>query len=256
MLIDTLLQQWPLVLAAALAGSVLTALLAWLLFYLQQKKWQITVADQLEDSIQQRTLELQITLTELAEKNKLLEQQNTLDALTGVRNRAFFDQKLNAEIKRSRRERSTLGLLMIDIDHFKAINDKHGHLVGDLVIKQVAHRLQQELKRSTVHLCRYGGEEFAIILPNTEIEGALVLAEQLRLRLASEPIRHQELELFVSSSIGCYAAVAEIHSVSTDFIQAADTALYQAKHQGRNRVVSSALSQPEITVQETPDESV
>lgn len=254
--INALLQHWPVLLTTALCGALLSALVAWLLFYLQQKKWQQNVADQLEDSIQQRTLELQITLTELADKNKLLEQQSTRDALTGARNRAFFDQKMSAEIKRSRRERSSLGLLMIDIDHFKAINDSHGHLVGDLVIKEVAHRLQQELKRSTDHLCRYGGEEFGIILPNTDLEGAIVLAEQLRLSLAAEPVRHEELQLTISASIGCYAAVADIQSVSADYIQAADTALYQAKHQGRNRVVPSALPQPDITAQEIPDESV
>ncbi|MBU0913320.1 MAG: GGDEF domain-containing protein [Gammaproteobacteria bacterium] len=243
MTIDLLLQQWPALLCGAVAGILLTALLAWLLFCLQQKKWQLNVADQLEDSIQQRTLELQITLTELADKNKQLEQQNTRDALTGIRNRAFFDQKMNAEIKRSRRERSTLGLLMIDIDHFKSINDNHGHLVGDLVIKEVASRLQQELKRSTDHLCRYGGEEFAIILPNTDIEGAMQLAEQLRLCLTASPVQHEELELSISASIGCYAAVAEISSISVDYIQAADIALYQAKNEGRNKVICSTLSQ-------------
>jgi diguanylate cyclase (GGDEF)-like protein len=255
-LINTLLLHWPVLLTGVAAGAVLSALLACLLFYLQQKKWQLNVADQLEDSIQQRTLELQITLTELADKNKQLEQQSTRDALTGVRNRAFFDQKLSAEIKRSRRERSTLGLLMIDIDHFKAFNDNHGHLVGDLVIKEVAKCLQQELKRSTDHLCRYGGEEFAIILPNTDKEGALLLAEQVRLCLANHRIQHEELELSISVSIGCYAAVAEINSVSADYIQAADTALYQAKNEGRNKVVCSALSHSVITEQETPDESV
>jgi diguanylate cyclase (GGDEF)-like protein len=248
--------NWQQLLIGFTCGVVLTALLAWVLFYLQQKKWQLNVADQLEDSIQQRTLELQITLTELADKNKQLEQQSTRDALTGVRNRAFFDQKLSAEIKRSRRERSTLGLLMIDIDHFKAINDNHGHLVGDLVIKEVANCLQQELKRSTDHLCRYGGEEFAIILPNTDNEGARVLAEQVRLCLANQRIQYEDLELSVTVSIGCYAAVAEINSNSADYIQAADTALYQAKHEGRNKVVCSALSHSVITEQETPDESV
>lgn len=248
--------NWQQLLIGFGVGAILTALLAWLLFYLQQKKWQLNVADQLEDSIQQRTLELQITLTELADKNKQLEQQSTRDALTGVRNRAFFDQKLSAEIKRSRRERSTLGLLMIDIDHFKAFNDNHGHLVGDLVIKEVAKCLQHELKRSTDHLCRYGGEEFAIILPNTDTEGALLLAEQVRLCLANHRIQHEELELSISVSIGCYAAVAEINSVSTDYIQAADIALYQAKNEGRNKVVCSALSHSVITEQETPDESV
>jgi diguanylate cyclase (GGDEF)-like protein len=246
--------HWQQLLIGFGAGAVFTALLAWLLFYLQQKKWQLNVADQLEDSIQQRTLELQITLTELADKNKLLEQQSTRDALTGVRNRAFFDQKLSAEIKRSRRERSTLGLLMIDIDHFKAFNDNHGHLVGDLVIKEVANCLQQELKRSTDHLCRYGGEEFAIILPNTDTDGAMVLAEQVRLSLENQRIQYEELELSISVSIGCYAAVAEVSSTNADYIQAADIALYQAKNEGRNRVVCS----PEVVipVQETPDESV
>lgn len=244
--------NWQQLLIGFGAGAILTALLAWLLFYLQQKKWQLNVADQLEDSIQQRTLELQITLTELADKNKQLEQQNTRDALTGIRNRAFFDQKINAEIKRSRRERTTLGLLMIDIDHFKSINDGYGHLVGDLVIKEVASRLQHELRRSTDHLCRYGGEEFAIILPNTEIEGALVLAEQLRLCLTASPVRHEALELPISASIGCYAAVAEVSSSSVDYIQAADIALYQAKNEGRNRVVSASA----LSTQETPDESV
>ncbi|WP_233009925.1 GGDEF domain-containing protein [Rheinheimera faecalis] len=246
--------HWQQLLIGFGAGAVFTALLAWLLFYLQQKKWQLNVADQLEDSIQQRTLELQITLTELADKNKLLEQQSTRDALTGVRNRAFFDQKLSAEIKRSRRERSTLGLLMIDIDHFKAFNDNHGHLVGDLVIKEVANCLQQELKRSTDHLCRYGGEEFAIILPNTDKDGAMVLAEQVRLCLENQRIQYEELELSISVSIGCYAAVAEISSTNAEYIQAADIALYQAKNEGRNRVVCS----PEVVipVQETPDESV
>ena len=247
---------WHYLLAGFASGIVISALLAWLLFYLQQKKWQQTVADQLEDSIQQRTLELQITLTELAEKNKLLEQQNTRDALTGVGNRAFFDQKLNAEIKRSRRERSTLALLMIDIDHFKSFNDNHGHLIGDLVIKEVATVLQQELKRSTDHLCRYGGEEFAIILPNTDIDGAAVLAEHIRLCLQSKQIHYEELELSISVSIGCYAAIADVSSVSTNYIQAADAALYEAKNQGRNKVVCSALSQIVIQEQETPDESV
>ncbi len=130
---------------------------------------------------------------------------------------------------------------MIDIDHFKAFNDNHGHLVGDLVIKEVAKCLQQELKRSTDHLCRYGGEEFAIILPNTDKEGALLLAEQLRLCLDNHRIQHEELELSISVSIGCYAAVAEINSVSADYIQAADTALYQAKNEGRIRWYVSSL---------------
>ncbi|MFC4653655.1 GGDEF domain-containing protein [Rheinheimera marina] len=243
-------QQWQGMLAGFAFAGVLIALLAWALFVWQQRRWQQNVADELEEKIQQRTLELQITLNELADKNRQLEQQNTLDALTGIRNRAFFDQKLIAELKRCRRERSYLSLLMIDIDHFKAINDQHGHLVGDAVIQQVAQCIQSHLKRSSDHLCRYGGEEFALILPNTNSEGAMQLAELVRQDLASSQVNYQQLALLIHASIGCYTAIPEPQQTSSDFIQAADAALYQAKHTGRNKVVCSELSQHEIAEQE------
>ncbi len=86
-------------------------------------------------------------------------------------NRAYFDKKFQAELKRSRREKRPLALVMLDIDHFKLINDTYGHLAGDAVIRGVAQRIQDLLKRSSDNVCRYGGEEFALILPNTDADG-------------------------------------------------------------------------------------
>jgi len=204
--------------------------------YRRQLRWQHDTAERLEDSIQTRTFELQVALNELADKNRILEEQNTLDALSGVRNRAYFDKKILAELKRSRREQRPLALVMLDIDHFKQINDNHGHLAGDAVIRGVAQRIQDLLKRSSDYVCRYGGEEFALILPNTDGEGVLALAEQIRQSIAEQPFATEIGDLSVKISAGCFASIAGPEMVSTDFIHAADQALYQAKTAGRNQV--------------------
>jgi diguanylate cyclase (GGDEF)-like protein len=215
--------------------------------YRRQLRWQRDTAERLEDSIQTRTFELQVALNELADKNRILEEQNTLDALSGVRNRAYFDKKILAELKRSRREQRPLALVMLDIDHFKQINDNHGHLAGDAVIRGVAQRIQDLLKRSSDHICRYGGEEFALILPNTDADGAFVLAEQIRHNIAERPFSTEIGELAVQISAGCFASVAGPEMVSTDFIHAADQALYLAKTSGRNQVKLSMAAVVEAT---------
>jgi diguanylate cyclase (GGDEF)-like protein len=215
--------------------------------YRRQLRWQRDTAERLEDSIQTRTFELQVALNELADKNRILEEQNTLDALSGVRNRAYFDKKILAELKRSRREQGPLALVMLDIDHFKQINDNHGHLAGDAVIRGVAQRIQNLLKRSSDHVCRYGGEEFALILPNTDAEGVLALAEQIRLSIADAPFDTEIGPLAVQISAGCFASIAGPEMVSTDFIHAADQALYQAKTAGRNQVKLSMAAVVEAT---------
>lgn len=224
------------------AWVLLTIAVYSLTVHRRQLKWQEETAGALEDAIQSRTLELQATLSELAEKNKALEEQNTRDALTGVRNRAYFDKKLQAEMKRSRREQRPLGLIMLDIDHFKKINDHHGHVAGDAVIRGVASRISQQLKRSSDQVCRYGGEEFAIILPNTDIEGVKTLAEQIRSVIADSALPTDIGDLAATISAGCYSAVAEADMASTHFTEAADRALYQAKDAGRNQVHASAAS--------------
>ena len=251
---------WLFALLISLSFSIGAALCA-LVVYRKQLIWQRETAERLEDSIQSRTLELQVALTELGEKNRALEEQNTLDALSGVRNRAYFDKKIQAEMKRSRREQRPLALVMLDIDHFKQINDQYGHLAGDAVIRGVAQRIQSLLKRSSDHVCRYGGEEFALILPNTDAEGVVTLAEQIRQSIAEQPFETEIGALPVHISAGCYAAVAESEMVSTDYIQAADQALYSAKHGGRNQVqlapspaLAASDSEPD-PIEGTADES-
>ena len=229
---------------ALLLGVLLGHASCTLWLYRRQRKWQKETEETLEDNIQARTLELQFALTELAEKNKALEEQTTLDALSGVRNRAYFDKKIQAEIKRSRREQRPLSLVMLDIDHFKQINDNHGHLAGDAVIRGVAQRIQAQLKRSSDHICRYGGEEFALILPNTDADGVLAFAEQIRASIAATPFDTEIGPLAVQISAGCYAMTADAAMVSTDYIQAADAALYQAKQAGRNQVLLHDSAQP------------
>lgn len=193
-------------------------------------RWQRTAAE-LESELRSHSFELQITLEELAEKNQQLQQQTERDALSGVYNRAYFDRQLRAELKRSRREQRPLALVLLDIDHFKHVNDNHGHVAGDQVIKKVARLMQQQLKRPADKLCRYGGEEFALILPNTLTEGAAILAEQIRQQLAADLQQPA-----VTLSAGCYAAVPHSDSDSDEFINFADKALYQAKASGRNQV--------------------
>ena len=143
-------------------------------------------------------------------------------------------------------------VLFGDLDHFKQINDNHGHLAGDAVIRGVAQRIQDLLKRSSDYVCRYGGEEFALILPNTDGEGVLALAEQIRLSIADQPFTTEIGDLAVNISAGCFASIAGPEMVSTDFIHAADQALYQAKTAGRNQVKLSmaAVVEPTAVVAE------
>lgn len=213
------------------------------LSYLHRKhiRW---LESELEATLSERTLELQITLQELADKNQQLETQSTTDSLSGVKNRAYFERKMQAEINRSRREQRPLGLVLLDIDHFKRVNDDYGHLAGDQVIRQVAGLLQSQLKRTSDIVCRYGGEEFALILPNTDTDGASQVAERIRHLLAEKPLPVQQHQLAITLSAGCFAAIANADSSIEVYVHYADKALYQAKHQGRNRV----QSHPSITV--------
>jgi diguanylate cyclase (GGDEF)-like protein len=231
---------------AAVSGLVLGAIVvsAWLIY--KYRRHIERMEAQLDNIIQERTLELQITLQELAEKNQLLQAQSTTDALSGVRNRAYFDQKIAAELNRSRREQRSLAVVLLDIDFFKQVNDDFGHLAGDQVIRQVAGLIQSNLKRCSDHVCRYGGEEFALILPNTDVEGALEVAERIRSMLAAEALQVEDHQLTITISAGCYAATAQADSSPEYYIHCADKALYQAKNAGRNRAISypSLISTP------------
>jgi diguanylate cyclase (GGDEF)-like protein len=193
--------------------------------------------EDLESSIDERTFELQVTLRELEEKNRALEKLNMEDALTKVKNRRYFDKRIMMEVRRSRREQTTLSVIMLDIDHFKKINDTYGHLVGDQAICAVAEQIQQHLKRPHDEVFRYGGEEFVLLLPNTRVEGAIELAELIRSDLEKFKLSVGDTSLTMTISAGIHSAIPNDSKNPTIFTDFADKALYKAKQQGRNRVV-------------------
>lgn len=214
----------------------------------QEMILQQETQDLLEMHVQERTLELNIALQELEEANRELEKKNTLDELSGLYNRRFYDQKIMAEYRRSKRNLTSLSLVIIDIDHFKRVNDNYGHLAGDQCITWVAKQIMQCLKRPADICCRYGGEEFCLILPETNGEGARLLAETIRASIAEHKFVYQNetLDLTVSCGLATYDQqnrVSPEHIFST-----ADQALYQAKQNGRNQLQTLFLSDLDITL--------
>lgn len=199
--------------------------------------------EHLEIHVQQRTMELNIAFQELEELNKELAEKTTIDDLTGLNNRRFYDQKIQAEFRRSRRNLTPLSLVVLDIDHFKSVNDSFGHLVGDQCLTWLATKLKKALKRSTDIGCRYGGEEFCLILPETDEKGAIAIAEEFRKNIESSAVelKDRSINLTVSCGITTYTQQADV-TVESIF-NAADKALYAAKQQGRNQVKTQSLIQ-------------
>jgi two-component system cell cycle response regulator len=160
----------------------------------------------------------------------------TMDGMTQVHNRRYFDEQMDREISRSRRYERVLSLVMIDIDHFKKVNDQHGHLAGDYVLKQLASTVRSRIRREDV-FARYGGEEFAIILPEIDLKGARMFAEKLRQLVAKQEFNFDKNPIPVTVSVGV-AMLGQAHREPGDLIRTADEKLYEAKSSGRNRVCS------------------
>jgi diguanylate cyclase (GGDEF)-like protein len=171
----------------------------------------------------------------LASRVSELQRQSLTDPLTKLANRRFFDDKLEQEFARAAKAGTPLGLLMIDIDHFKQFNDRYGHTKGDEVLRVVAKRLRDGLRRKHV-ICRFGGEEFAVLLPGAGGEDAAQLAEQLRHSIEASPVD----DVVVTVSVGTASTLDSRYVHHSEFFGAADSALYRAKEQGRNRVVRYA----------------
>jgi diguanylate cyclase (GGDEF)-like protein len=156
------------------------------------------------------------------------------DALTGCFNRAHALEVFDAEIRRARRSKLPLSLIMFDLDNFKEINDRHGHLCGDAVLAAIGARMKAELRGSDLK-CRYGGDEFMVILPDTPLAGAKQVSENLRLAVESHPITWNSEHINLTASFG----VGVVNPTDQDpltVIARADAALYRAKNQGRNDV--------------------
>jgi diguanylate cyclase (GGDEF)-like protein len=155
------------------------------------------------------------------------------DGLTRVHNRRYLDEFLEREISRAARHGRPLALALLDIDHFKLLNDEHGHLVGDDVLRELALRVSRRVRKEEL-LARYGGEEFAIVIPEMGLEKARLFCQRVCQEIGEEPFEMQGLRLTVTLSIG--VAALEPDETRTQLVNGADEALYRAKDAGRNRV--------------------
>ncbi len=199
---------------------------------------------QLEEEIGSRTAELVRAKDKLQQMNASLTQQVTTDALTGISSRRHFDTTLQRLLRDALAKRQSLSMLFIDIDHFKAYNDRYGHTKGDECLGFVARRIEANLYRSADSVARYGGEEFGVLLPNTDIGGAMALAERLRESVVRLKIRNEGAPgpglVTVSVGVTTLPAHGEFmrESVTPQLVIAnADRALYQAKENGRNQCI-------------------
>ncbi|TYQ28342.1 diguanylate cyclase [Pseudanabaena sp. UWO311] len=199
----------------------------------------------------QISLDRQLVLE--AEKRALLENRNAelerqteeaylranTDGLTQVSNRRCFDDRLQKEWQRLRREQTWLSLILIDIDYFKNYNDFYGHLSGDDCLIQVAQTAAKQLKRPDDLFARYGGEEFIVLLPNTEIDGAIAVAESIQEAIRNLNIPHEDSKIneIVTISMGLSSLIPTSDKSSEHLIALSDKALYEAKYQGRDRYV-------------------
>lgn len=206
--------------------------------YIQLQQQAKKLADQ-NVLLQQEIKERQRAEAALVVANLELKRLAVLDDLTGVANRRHFNESLNKEWRRMAREQCPLSLILGDIDYFKKYNDTYGHLAGDFCLQQVAQAISRAIKRPADILARYGGEEFAAILPNTDTEGALQVAEAMRDEVLNLKITHGQSAIYkyVTLSLGIVSLVPQHNYDPSILITAADKALYEAKKQGRNRSI-------------------
>ncbi|MHB8410755.1 MAG: GGDEF domain-containing protein [Candidatus Acidiferrales bacterium] len=186
---------------------------------------------------------------ELIAARDALHFQATHDALTGVASRRAALEVLVRELARGYRERKPVGIVLADIDHFKEINDKYGHVAGDIVLQEVAQRMSK-CTRAYDCVGRHGGEEFLIIFPSSTEDGVLRLAERIRQSMQGAPVQTPEGEIAITASFGVMAIHSTGHDDVNDLLRIVDAALYRAKNAGRNRVESASPTselQPEVS---------
>ena len=168
---------------------------------------------------------------------RTIEKLSMIDQLTAVPNRRGFDYQANKEWVRAMRDKTPLSILLVDVDKFKGFNDTYGHSQGDAVLSMVAVALNKSLNRRSDYIARWGGEEFVVLLPNTDRPGSVEVAERMRANVANTAIRLPDgSETHITISIGVSAQTPAQDSLMEDFFVRADMALYRAKETGRNRV--------------------
>ena len=185
-----------------------------------------------------RILDLQDQLVASREQMRF---EASHDIQTGLLNHSAILENLRKEALRARREATDLGVILIDIDHFKSVNDKFGHMAGDTVLREVARRLRAGVRPYDC-IGRYGGEEFVVLAPGCNLENTKALAERFRASIAAEPINDAAISITITASLGVSSAGA--NRTADQILKAADDALYAAKAKGRNRVVVKTYSSP------------
>ncbi len=189
---------------------------------------------QLNEELAETQRQLLRANRELKRNEATIQELMLTDSLTGVGNRRRLDEALAIEVERGRRYGNTLCLLIMDLDHFKEVNDRYGHAVGDEVLKRFAALLRDHCRQSDL-VARFGGEEFVLLLPDVHLESAVACAERIRQRLASQPLAPQVGR--VTASFG--VAMLSSNEEGGDLLRRADQALYRSKKEGRNRVTQS-----------------
>jgi len=197
---------------------------------------------------QQRNLQLKQRIErsndDLQQANEKLEALSATDPLTGLANRRHFNHFLEQEMQQTRREHHPLSIIMIDIDYFKPYNDNYGHLAGDEALIKVARALSSSLTRPMDLAARYGGEEFVLVLPNTDLEGAIKIAERVQESIQALHLRHEYTQLpskVMTISMGISEMKLQTDGAAESFIHRADMALYVAKEAGRNNYSTDTL---------------
>ena len=195
------------------------------------------VKEELSLKVNEQTRELKVAMQKLQIMNKELERLSLTDPLTGLANRRYFDKRFSEEIQRARRNQSLIGVLMLDIDHFKQINDTLGHQAGDHVIQSLSALIQRVSGRASDLPARIGGEEFCLLVCNESKGRIATLAESLRESAASVPVKYRNEIISYTISVGVCSVIPTTSTNPSALLKLADDALYQAKKEGRNRVV-------------------
>jgi diguanylate cyclase (GGDEF)-like protein len=170
-----------------------------------------------------------------------LRESNRRDALTGTYNRRHFREVFEQLLHQAGETRQPLGLLLIDLDHFKRVNDTHGHLAGDECLRTLARNLEHALAAENAVIARFGGEEFVIVLPAAGQAKVMEIAEALRRRISQDPVRYNGRDITITASIGAFAVPPGSTLSPDEALHHTDDALYSAKNAGRNRVHAAAI---------------
>lgn len=190
----------------------------------------------LYDELEEKNRSLKELYKELEAKSRKLEKIATTDGLTGLFNHKYFYERLTEEFSRAIRHNLNLSCIMLDIDHFKKVNDTYGHLQGDNILRNFSEILKTSIRHTDI-AARYGGEEFSILLPHTDTTGAFLEAERIRVHVSTRNFSEAKHPLYITISLGISSYPHEMIKSAGDLVKNADIALYEAKRRGRNQTI-------------------